>query len=48
MPKDMHSIRIDPATVAEVEKIAADEGRTRSDVIRRLIAEALAARKKRR
>lgn len=44
-PKEVHPIRLDPEVVQEVDRIAASEGRTRSDVIRRLIDEALQARK---
>lgn len=48
MARDMFSIRLNPEAVAQVEAIAAAEGRTRSDVIRRLLSEALAARAKRK
>jgi predicted transcriptional regulator len=41
-------VRLNPEAVAQLDQIAAEEGRTRSDVIRRLLAEALAARAKRR
>lgn len=46
-PRDHFSIRIDPEIRAAIEAIAEDEGRTQADVIRRLLAEAITARKKR-
>lgn len=43
-PRKMVAIRLSPAGLAEIDKIAEEEGRSRSDVIRRLLSEALAAR----
>ena len=44
--KDHFSIRVNPEAMAQIEAIAKEEGRTRSDVLRRLLAEALATRSK--
>jgi metal-responsive CopG/Arc/MetJ family transcriptional regulator len=48
MPRELYAVRLNPEAVAQVDEIARDEGRTRSDVIRRLLSEALAARAKRK
>lgn len=46
MPKDLYSIRVDPEMTRWLDSVAAEEGRSRNDVIRRLLAEARAAREK--
>jgi len=45
MPKDQYAIRIDPDMMAEIEQAAAEDERTRSDEIRRLLRLGLDARK---
>lgn len=40
----MYTIRLDEQLVAVIERLAEQESRTRSNMIRRLIDEALAAR----
>lgn len=45
-PRIQVTIRMSVAGVAAVDQIAKDEGRSHSDVIRRLLSEALAARAK--
>jgi metal-responsive CopG/Arc/MetJ family transcriptional regulator len=47
-PRGMYSLRIHDDAIAEVDRLAADEMRTRSDMLRKLLAEALAARAKRK
>lgn len=42
--RDHFSIRINPEAMAEVERLAKAEERTRSDMLRKLLSEALAAR----
>ena len=44
MARDLYSVRVDPALIARVDAKADLEGRTPSDVLRRLIAESLEAR----
>jgi hypothetical protein len=46
MPTEQRAVRFDPNVMAEIEKIAKDEGRTVANAIRRLVDEALAARAK--
>ena len=46
MPKVLRAIRIEPEMVAQIEAIAEAEGRTWNEVLRRLLGEALAARRK--
>lgn len=47
-PRGMYSIRIHDDAIAEVDKLAAEEMRTRSDMLRKLLAEALDARRRRK
>lgn len=48
MPKTQIAIRLDTTQLAALDTIAETEGRARTDVIRRLLAEALAARARKR
>jgi predicted transcriptional regulator len=44
MERNATGLRLDDALRGRLDKIASDEGRSRSDVIRRLLIEALDAR----
>jgi hypothetical protein len=46
MAKEIRSVMLEPDVIARIQTIADYEGRTWSDVARRLIDEALAARQK--
>jgi metal-responsive CopG/Arc/MetJ family transcriptional regulator len=46
--KERISIRIDAPLLAKVDRVAADEGRTRTGAICRLICEAITARDKKK
>lgn len=43
--KDLVFVRLAPATVAELQRLADAEGITRSEMIRQLLTDALAARR---
>ncbi len=45
MPKILRAIRIEPEMAAQIETVAATEGRTWNDACRRLLDEALTARR---
>ena len=45
MPKVLRAIRVEPEMVAQIEAIAEAEGRTWNEALRRLLDEALTARR---